>query len=91
MGDVGFNLMPWTCLLDIRKEVAQEKNLDMGNWFGYAAAQRCLSKLRDKVWMACEKSEEGRWWMGQWPRQVVYQPRRPEASREMNNHTLKTW
>ena len=41
VGGVGFNLMPWTSLLlDIRKEVAQEKNLDMGNWFGYEATQR---------------------------------------------------
>ena len=49
VGDVGSNLMPWTSLqLDIRKEVAQEKNLDMGNWFGYAATQRGIERGSDR-------------------------------------------
>ena len=48
VGGVGFNLMPWTCLLDIRKEVAQEKNLDMGDWFGYEATQRGIERGSDR-------------------------------------------
>ena len=89
--DVGFNLMPWTYLFDIRKEVAQEMHLVMGNMFGFKATQLCARKMEDKVWMACEKSPEGRWWMGKWPWTVVDQPQRPEAPRELTRHALKTW
>ena len=34
---VGWNLMPWNLLMNIRKEVADEKKLDMGDVFGYEA------------------------------------------------------
>ena len=37
--DVGWNLMPWNLLMNIRKEVAKEMQLDMSNPFGYAATQ----------------------------------------------------
>ena len=37
--DVGWNLMPWNLLMNIRKEVAEEMQLDMSHPFGYAATQ----------------------------------------------------
>ena len=89
--DVGWNLMPWNLLMNIRKEVANEMQLDMSNPFGYAATQSCLTKYRSLVWTACEKSKEGRWWMTKWPWQVVDQPRRPEPGPgDLNAHQLKT-
>ena len=89
--DVGWNLMPWNLLMNIRKEVAKEMQLDMSNAFGYAATQACLDKYRILVWTACEKSEEGRWWMTKWPWQVVDQPRRPAPGHpgDLNNHRVK--
>ena len=88
--DVGWNLMPWNLLMNIRKEVAKEMQLDMSNPFGYAATQACLTKYRSLVWTACEKSKEGRWWMTKWPWQVVDQPRRPEPGPgDLNAHQQK--
>ena len=89
--DVGWNLMPWNLLMNIRKEVAKEMQLDMSNAFGYAATRKCLDKYRILVWTACEKSEEGRRWMTKWPWQVVDQPRRPAPGQpgDLNNHRVK--
>ena len=88
--DVGWNLMPWNLLMNIRKAVAKEMQLDMSNPFGYAATQACLTKYRSLVWTACEKSKEGRWWMTKWPWQVVDQPRRPEPGPgDLNAHQQK--
>ena len=47
--DVGWNLMPWNLLMNIRKEVAKEMQLDMSNPLGYAATQACLTKCRSLV------------------------------------------
>ena len=88
--DAGWNFMSWVLLMNIRKEVAEEKKLDMRDAFGYEATLACLDKYRSLVWTACEKSKEGRWWMTKWPWQVVDQPRRPEPGPgDLNAHQQK--
>ena len=60
---VGYNLVPWTYLFDIRKEVAQEMHLDMGNMFGYKATQLCWSKMETKSgWRARSRRRVGGGW-----------------------------